>query len=362
MSSCTQPAHTGPGRLSRRRLLGRGLGVGAALLTVGVSGCTPSDPSVSTGNETSLPSAASSTSTRPKPSAPRTPEARSSALASGEQQLADLAAAVLSGPRGDDLSKSQRRFLTALRDAHLRHVAALRSPQPTTRPMTPGATATPGNASSSVAKLSVKKSLSLLARREKSQAAAARRVATDATGFDALLSGSISVAARSYAAALTSEDEASIDIADEAPRPMTAVSDVAGVQSMVRQLHALVYGYQIALGRLSRSSADGRRAIRSLRRHRELRDRLEDALVKRSASVPAAAGAYVPTVKPTTAGRSRRLIRGMEVAFQPFCGLWLASATTGGDRRLALKTLEQTMDNARAWGADLTVWPGWQDP
>jgi hypothetical protein len=213
-----------------------------------------------------------------------------------------------------------------------------------------------------VAKLSLKKSLSLLAAREKSQAGAASRVAVAATGFDALLSGSVSVAARSYAAALSTTDSVSMKETGDPPRPMSAVSDVAGMQSMVRQLHALVYGYQIALGRLSRSSGDGRRALRSLRGHRRLRDRLEDSLVKRSASVPAAAGAYVPTVEPTTAGRSRRLIRGMEVAFQPFCGLWLASATTAADRRLALDTLEKAMDTARAWGADLTVWPGWSGP
>jgi hypothetical protein len=329
---------------------------------VGLTGCTPSDPRVSRGNETSPPAGPSTSPLRPTSSTAPPAEARSSALASAEQRLADLAAAILAGPRRDDLSKSQRTLLTAVRDAHLRHVAALRSPQPTSRPGTPAATAAPGSSSSSVAKLSVRKSLSLLAGREKSQAAAARRVATGATGFDALLSGSISVAARSYAAALTTTGPVSMRGTGEPPAPMTAVSDVAGVQSVVRQLHALVYGYQLALGRLSRSSADGQRALRSLRRHRRLRDRLEDTLVKRSAGVPAAAGAYVPTVEPSTAGRSRRLIRGMEVAFQPFCGLWLASATTAADRRLALDTLEQTVDTARAWGSDLSVWPGWQGP
>jgi hypothetical protein len=50
----------------------------------------------------------------------------------------------------------------------------------------------------------------------------------------------------------------------------------------------------------------------------------------------------------------------MESALMPFCGLWLASATTSKDRTLALDTLTRTQSTAHAWGASLTVWPGWQ--
>ena len=142
---------------------------------------------------------------------------------------------------------------------------------------------------------------------------------------------------------------------------MAALSDVEALQAVVRQLHALVFGYQLALGRLPASTSDGRRALASLEDHRRLRNRLEQELIRRSANVPAAAPAYVPPVRPTTAARSAALIQRMETALRPFCGLWLASATKPGDRRRALDTLAETDATARSWGAALTAWPGWQD-
>jgi hypothetical protein len=203
--------------------------------------------------------------------------------------------------------------------------------------------------------------MSLLARNERTQASRTENAALDARGFDALLWGSLSVAATSFAAALTAKGQPRAVVTRQEHRPMAALSDVEALQAMVRQLHALVFGYQLALGRLPASTSNGRRALASLEDHRRLRNRLEQELIRRSANVPAAAPAYVPSVKPTTASRAATLIQRMESALRPFCGLWLASATRPSDRRLALETLAQTDATARSWGAALTVWPGWQD-
>ena len=78
---------------------------------------------------------------------------------------------------------------------------------------------------------------------------------------------------------------------------MPQLSDVEAMQLLVRQLHAIIYGYQLAIGQLAdggrRDSAFGR-----LREHRILLDWLTTALVARSAQVPVAEPAYVPSVNP----------------------------------------------------------------
>ena len=348
--------------VGRRRLLTVGLGLATAFGAGGLTGCTVSDPRISSDGQRPSPSPAGRSSTGPTTPRPTTVAPRRPVTSpASEQALADLAAAILTGRRRGDLTGGQRELIAAVRDAHLQHVAALRSPRPLTRPVSPLPSAAPTAARKRVASLSLGRSVDLLAKSEREQAARTKSAATRATGFEALLSGSMSVAAGSYAAALTAGDRVSTSVKPDEHRPMAAVSDVEALQSMVRQLHAIVFGYQLALGRLSPSSAGGRRASSSLRSRKALRDQLERELVARSANVPAAAAAYVPSVKPTSAARAGLLIRRMESALRPFCGLWLASATTATDRRVALAALTRTDATARAWGAPLIVWPGWSD-
>lgn len=142
---------------------------------------------------------------------------------------------------------------------------------------------------------------------------------------------------------------------------MAVVSDIEAIQEMVRQLHAIVYGYQLALGQLSEANPSGKRALAGLQAHRAHRDRLEQLLVDRSAQVPVAEPAYVPPIPLVSAQSSAELIRRMEIALTPFCGLWLASATRSADRAMAFDALTRTAATARSWGAPLAVWPGWQD-
>ena len=73
----------------------------------------------------------------------------------------------------------------------------------------------------------------------------------------------------------------------------------AAEQEMVRQLHAVIYGYQLALGRLTGTRRDT--AAAELRRHRILRDRLIARLLNRQADVPVAEPAYVPSTNPRNA-------------------------------------------------------------
>ena len=130
------------------------------------------------------------------------------------------------------------------------------------------------------------------------------------------------------------------------------LSEVAAVQEMVRQLHAMVYGYQLAIGKLrvlSKTASSGR--ARALLTSRVFRDRLIARLRKRSAEVPAAEPAYVPSVVPRNAATAGKLIMRMHTALQPFCGLWLAAAESQADRTQALSALGSEVKIARSWGA-----------
>lgn len=139
--------------------------------------------------------------------------------------------------------------------------------------------------------------------------------------------------------------------------PMPVVPIVDAEQEVVRQLHALIYGYQLALGRLKGARRDTAEA--ELRRHRALRDRLTTRLLNREAEVPVARAAYVPSTNPRNATTAGKLIRQMETGFQPFCGLWLAAAATPVERKEALNQLGRATTVARQWGAALSSWPGW---
>jgi hypothetical protein len=132
---------------------------------------------------------------------------------------------------------------------------------------------------------------------------------------------------------------------------------VEAVRSLVAQLHALVYGYQLAIGRLPVASDRHDQAVAELLQHRIQRDRLIGWLTRRSAEVPVPEPAYRPSVEPRDAASAARLIRSMLVALQPFGAIWLAAAGDA-DRKSAYATFSAIVDLARAWNAPLPVWPG----
>jgi Domain of unknown function (DUF4439) len=331
-----------PLSLSRRDALLALLGVSAAL-----AGCTRSAPPVQE------PVAEGSNST---PSTPATalgsptPQGMSQAAAI-ELALADLAGATLSARQRTQLTRAQRDLLAAVRGGHLDHATALRSLDPTSRPE-PTSTTSPRPGT-----LAPKKAIAALIKQERSAAGRHARTALGSTGFDALLWASMSVAASSYASALAAGEA---DATKTFPRSqLPELSEPDAISELIGQLHALVYGYQLAIGKLRVLSRARAQAVTELGGIRVLRDRLIAILADRSTDAPVPQAAYVPSVQVHDAASASQLIEQMQSALLPYCGLFLASASNPSNRKLAFDTLAGTAATARSWGAPLTAWPGW---
>jgi Domain of unknown function (DUF4439) len=323
-----------------------GLGLAAPTLTIPwLAGCTPSDPTVdSPALAPGTPSAATSNPAANPNATPAAPSP-SAAAAAPELALAALASAILGGPNRSQLSKDRRQLLTFLRNAHTAHAQAIANPPPTAAPVNIGG-------------MSLNSTLALLSRRESSAASHYRSAALKAKGSDALLWGSLSVAAGSFAAAIgSSNPPATRAVANR--DPVEVLSEAVAIQELVRQLHAIVYGYQVAIGRLKVLSKQRSKAEHELLAHRIFRDQLIAWLKKHSAEVPAAEPAYVPSVVPRNAATAAKLIMRMQTALQPFCGLWLAASATQADRQQALTAMNNAVKTGRSWGAPLAAWPGW---
>ena len=323
-----------------------GLGLAAPTLAVPwLSGCTPSDPVVD--SPTLTPDAPAWTPPpSPTPGAPTAAAPNPSAAAAApEQALAALAAAILAGPHRKQLSQDRRQLLTFLRNAHTAHVRAIIDPLPTHAPAKIGG-------------MTLNSSLAMLSRREGSAADRYRSAALKASGSEALLWGSLSVAAGSFAAAIGSGNPPGTSLVANR-QPIEVLSEIAAVSELVRQLHAIVYGYQLAIGKFKVLSRQRSKAERELLAQRIFRDRLIAWLRKHSADVPAAAPAYVPSVVPRNPATAGKLIMRMQTALEPFCGLWLAAAATQPDRQQALSALTNAMKTAQSWGAPLAAWPGY---
>jgi hypothetical protein len=324
-----------------------GFGLAASTLSVPwLSGCAPDEPTVDSPTPTpDAPTSGPPASPTPAPGPTAAAQNPSAAAAAPEQALAALAAAILAGLHHKELSKDRRQLLTFLRNAHTAHARAIINPLPTA----PAA---------KIGGMSLNSSLTLLARREGSAASRYRSAALKAKGSEALVWGSLSAASGSFAAAIgTSNPPSSSPVANR--EPVEVLSEIAAVQELVRQLHAMVYGYQLAIGRFKVLSKQRPKAERELLAQRIFRDRLIAWLRKHSADVPAAAAAYVPSVVPRNPATAGKLIMRMQTALEPFCGLWLAAAAAQPDRQQALTALNNAMKTARSWGAPLATWPGY---
>ncbi|WP_375422857.1 DUF4439 domain-containing protein [uncultured Friedmanniella sp.] len=322
---------------SRRSLLVLGLSLSA-------TACTVSDPTIR-GTAATAPASAGRSAT---PSAPPrlTPIA---ATAVAERQLADLAGRVRTGTPKP--SKARRALLRSVQATHLERASALASADPGRRPVgAPPADPQPGTG----------RSVKRLAEAERAAATRYRREAAATSGLTALLWGSMSVASDRYAKALADDDTPSAS-APRQHRPMALVPDTTAVADLVGALHATVYGYQLALGRLETDSAAHDRATTGLRDRRVLLERLSERLTAAGADVPAAKPAYVPSLRVDDSATAGRLIGHLESALMPFCGLWLAAASKPADRRSALDALADTAARAERWGGDVQAWPGWRD-
>ena len=348
-------------RTSRRSLLALGLGL-AAVAGSGVAGCsaptTPEPPaSRAPSSGAGAPGGTADVPTPPFPGA-----------TDGAQLEDDLAtrAALVLAVGGKKLDKTGRRLVTSIRDQHLAHAAVLRTADPTNPHSQPaGPAPTPSGSGTPSSRPTFAKAVQQLLAAESKAAATHRATALSANALAALLWGSLATSVGATAAILKSADLAGdkpdpgvAKIGKVRPRaPMPVVTVVAAEQEVVRQLHALIYGYQLALGRLKGARRNAAEA--ELRRHRVLRDQLSTRLLDRKADVPVAKAAYVPSTNPRNAQAAAKLIRQMETGFQPFCGLWLAAAAVPAERTEALDQLGHTTTVARQWGAALSAWPGW---
>jgi hypothetical protein len=335
-----------PAQLTRRMIIG--LGLAAPTLAVpGLTGCSSSGPGVDTPVVTpsSAPESSPAAGPTPTPSPTAAQPTPSAAAAAPEQALSALAAAILVSPQRKQLPKDRRNLLTFLRNAHAAHARAIVNPLPSQAPVKLGGQA-------------LNSSLALLARRETAAASRYRRDALRAKGSDALLWGSLAVGAASFAAAIGAANPPRTRSVGNR-EPVEIMSEVAATQELVRQLHAMVYGYQLAIGKMKMLSKQRTKAEQELLNHRIFRDRLIAWLRRRSAEVPAAEPAYVPSVVPRNQATAGKLIIQMQTALQPFCGLWLAAAASRADRQQALSALSGAVKTARSWGAPLAAWPGW---
>lgn len=334
--------------------MGTGLLVGAA------AACSPSDPAIrpaadSTPSPGGSGAAAGSATPRPVPPV--------SAAVTAEQVLADGARSALtgSGLTRTELTGRQRALLQLMARTHDERVAALTADNPGARPA-PAATASPAP-SPSPTPGPVPDAGATLARLERLERRAATRSRTAAlagTGRVALLQGSMAVASTGFADALAADDPPP-SAAVAAHVPVTLLSDTEAVAAVVDALHAVVWGYQLALGRLPGSGRPYARAAAGLRGHRILQDRLVEQLVRAGAEVPPAQPAYDPSPEVRDAASAALLLRRLESRLQPFLGSWLAAAGTAGDRTLAYDALAAAAATARSWGAPLSAWPGWSD-
>ena len=313
-------------------------------LPVALAGCGTRDPAVNepgidgSGNGGSSTNSAST----PLPTPTAAPSAQIARGAALELALADLAGTTNTGKQQAQLSKDQRRLLAAVQAGHLDHANALQ-----------GADATNGSTSAAVPG---DQALAVLVRRERAAARSHAKAALDSSGSAALLWASMSVAASRYAAALGHDGAVPIGSSKRGQLPALSVDQA--VAELVAQLHALVYGYQLAIGKLPVLGKRHARAVTELLRVRVLRERLISILTKRSITVPIPQPAYVPSLRVHDAASAEKLIARMQSALLPFCGLFVAAAT-GKDRQLAFDTLAATARIARSWGGPLSAWPGW---
>ena len=327
---------------SRRDVLRLGLAISVAGLPT-LAGCTLTDPRIEEPAATSTlqPTPTEASGSPSSTGTPTTTPTISGAQRGSELEigLADLAAAI----RGrSGLSKGRRAMLADIADAHRAHARALSDWAPTKPAARPSG--------------SVPAQLARLARSERAAARRYRRTALTSSGSDALLWSSLSLAATGFSAVTDSPPPSLGRL--RSPKPAAVLSDTRATQELVRQLHAVIYGYQLAIGSLPVGSKAHNRAVRELEQHRIIRDRLIGWLIRRSAEVPAAEAAYVPSVNPTSARSAGKLIMKMLVALQPFCGLLIAAADDR-DRRRAFDLLATTIVRSHSWGAPLDAWPGY---
>lgn len=349
----------------RRAVLAAGLGTGlAGLLAAAGCGSDPTTRPTPTSGPSGLPLPGGSPAGSPEPSDP--PVAGATEAAALEAALAARATALLARTGSKAPDGRLRRILGQVRDAHLAHVAALTSPDPTDPAATPGGpsaspSVTPspsasGRASGSPAGGSTDAAIASLIGAERAAARAHRARITGPASELVLLWTSLSAAAQSYATALDASASRGATVGGRTRLPLAPLTEVQARQQLLAQTYAAIYGYQAAVPFLSGGDQDD--AFARITGYLRLRDSLRAGLVADGAQPPAADPAYQVSPRPTDDDSATALLAGIETRIQPFLGQWVRTAT-GADRSAALSRLLSTVTLALGLGAPLDRWPGW---
>jgi hypothetical protein len=339
----------------------RGLLISGGLAVLGVAGCRAGSDPLPSASSRATASGTSGAVPAPTP-LPGTVEA-----AEQESDLVRYAATALQR-LGPDLDASERRLLGRIRDTHRLHAAALMSRDPldggsaSAAPSPSPSSASPSTGSSAASVPSrpsamIKKLATYESRLADRHRARALHPAgpSDQQGRLALLWASLCAAAETCAAACADRDDPVSGLVGDHRRPVDLPEATGAVQQVVAQCHAMIFGYQAAIPRLS--GARGAQAADELARYRALRDALSARLDDQGRTVPEARAAYQVSPAPTSASAAVTLIGSMETRMLPYLGLW--AATAGGDRKSALDSLIETSRQTLSWSGAISVWPGW---
>lgn len=330
----------------------RGFLTAAGVGILALAGCSVSDPRIVGGPRTPPP--------RPSPSPLPSIPGQEFAIGA-EAELAALTEQLQRVAQTLQLPAPQAAAAGWLASAHRAHLTALLGVRPSDRPTatpTPDARWSPRPMPTPTVALPGDRAAAIRAVTEAQRRSIGpyRESALGSSGTTALLWGSLAAYAGTAATVLESAVARPEPPAAEI-RPPEAWSDVEAPQQVLRQLHALVYGLQAAIGWLR--GADAQNALGLLARRRAMRDQVTALLRDRGQTAPAAEAAYQLTVQPHDVASARELLWRMEIAYAPFAGGWVAAATAPTDRRLAQESLEDTVGLAVNWGGPLPVWPGW---
>ncbi|MDN5726402.1 MAG: ferritin-like domain-containing protein [Propionibacteriales bacterium] len=332
--------HNRTRRLPRRALLGLGFAAGLSTL----SGCA-SSPTIDGANRV------------PPPSVPPPPplEGLDAGIAAESQALAWCDAI---GDKGYKLPAGLSANLPLITEVHRRHLLALQLPDPSTRPSgTPSAGLDPQAGSVDLGSDDVQRATSRMIKALGDVSASHREAAVAGTGSAARFWASLAAAA-AQSARIVPRTKAMPALADEPAHAAVEVpTEPEALATLLTQLHALVYGCQVALSGVSGEKASEPFVAR-LSSARLLRDDVTEALRALRAEVPAAEPAYEVTV-PADTGAARGLVRGLESALLPHLG---AAVSGVGDGRVRARLVDALTERARVlvdFGARPQWWPGY---
>lgn len=274
------------------------------------------------------------------------------------------------------LPAGQLRNLTAAAAVHERHLVALALPSPLARPDTtapstdgsPSAGATSPTAPATSVPPPVLPTVSLPAKQDAALKALGTALGTvraghldraaDADGEVALLWASLAAAVAQTSVLVRRSTAAPAPPDEPEHPPYRVMSPAAAGQALLAQLHAAVFGYQVALTPLTDEAAEPyRERWDELRRQRDV---VATMLRDLGAKVPVAEPEYDTGKRITTDGAAVALVGRMEHALLPHLGNWVA-ASENDHRRTAASWLGSATANAVQAGARPSWWPGWPD-